>query len=162
MAEILPKGGCGEAPSYHCCIDRLVASAYTQRAKPEETFAERIKSALESWLQARPEWRGDHSMTRGMVKAFLATAAVLILLPAAAYAQEGQIAGTVKDTSGALMPGVTVEVSSPALIEKVRTAETDASGAYRITNLPVGAYKVVFSLSGFTKQERDAINLTSG
>jgi len=97
-----------------------------------------------------------------MVKAFLATAAVLVLLPAAAFAQEGQIAGTVKDTSGALMPGVTVEVSSPALIEKVRTTESDASGAYRITNLPIGTYKVVFSLSGFTKQERDAVNLTSG
>src|SRR3954468_11353969 len=101
-------------------------------------------------------------MTRGMVKAFLATAAVLVLLPAAAFAQEGQIAGTVHDTSGALMPGVTVEVSSPALIEKVRTAESDSSGAYRITNLPVGTYKVVFALSGFTKQERDNVGLTSG
>ncbi len=60
------------------------------------------------------------------------------------------------------MPGVTVEVSSPALIEKVRTADTDSSGAYRITNLPVGTYKVVFSLSGFTKQERDEVVLTSG
>ena len=101
-------------------------------------------------------------MMRGMARTFLAIAAVIVLLPAAAFAQEGQIAGTVRDTSGALMPGVTVEVSSPALIEKVRTADTDASGAYRITNLPVGTYKVVFSLSGFTKQERDAVNITSG
>jgi hypothetical protein len=97
-----------------------------------------------------------------MAKAFLAVAAVLILLPAAAFAQEGQIAGTVRDTSGALMPGVTVEVSSPALIEKVRTATSDSSGAYRITNLPVGTYKIVFSLSGFTRQERDNVALTSG
>jgi hypothetical protein len=44
----------------------------------------------------------------------------------------------------------------------VRTAETDSSGAYRITNLPVGTYKVVFSLAGFTKQERDSVALTSG
>jgi len=57
-------------------------------------------------------------MMRGMAKAFLAMAAVLVLLPAVAFAQEGQIAGTVHDASGALMPGVTVEVSSPALIEK--------------------------------------------
>jgi hypothetical protein len=101
-------------------------------------------------------------MMRGMAKAFLAMAAVLVLLPAVAFAQEGQIAGTVRDSSGALMPGVTVEVSSPALIEKVRTADTDASGAYRLTNLPVGNYKVVFSLSGFTKQERDSVPVSSG
>jgi hypothetical protein len=101
-------------------------------------------------------------MSRGMVKVCLAVVTLLALMPAAAFAQEGQIAGTVKDTSGALMPGVTVEVSSPALIEKVRSAETDSSGAYRITNLPVGNYKVVFSLSGFQKQERDDVNLTSG
>jgi hypothetical protein len=81
-------------------------------------------------------------MMRGVVKAFLACVAAVVLLPAMAYAQEGQIAGTVKDSSGALMPGVTVEVSSPALIEKVRTAETDSSGTYRLTNLPVGTYKV--------------------
>jgi hypothetical protein len=97
-----------------------------------------------------------------MVKVFLAVVATLALLPAAASAQEGQITGTVKDTSGALMPGVTVEVASPALIEKVRSSETDASGQYRITNLPVGTYKITFSLSGFQKQERDDINLTSG
>ena len=101
-------------------------------------------------------------MMRGMAKVFLAITAVLFLMPAAAFAQEGQIAGTVRDGSGAVIPGVSVEVSSPALIEKVRTTESDSSGAYRITNLPVGTYKVVFSLSGFTKQERDAVNLTSG
>ena len=78
------------------------------------------------------------------------------------FAQEGQIAGTVRDSSDALMPGVTVEVTSPALIEKIRSATTDANGQYRITNLPVGTYKVTFSLSGFTKQERDDVVLTSG
>jgi hypothetical protein len=101
-------------------------------------------------------------MIRGVLKVFLAAAAVLALAPAAAFAQEGQIGGSVRDTSGALMPGVTVEVTSPALIEKVRTATTDASGQYRITNLPVGTYKVTFSLEGFTKQERDDVILTSG
>jgi hypothetical protein len=53
---------------------------------------------------------------------------VLQALPGTALAQEGQIAGTVRDTSGAVMPGVTVEVTSPALIEKVRSATTDGSG----------------------------------
>ena len=101
-------------------------------------------------------------MMRGVLRVCLAAAAVLVLGPATALAQEGQIAGTVRDTSGALMPGVTVEVTSPALIEKVRTASTDASGQYRITNLPVGTYKVTFSLEGFTKQERDDVVLTSG
>jgi hypothetical protein len=87
---------------------------------------------------------------------------VLVLLPSTAYAQEGQITGTVRDAQMAVMPGVTVEATSPALIEKVRTTTTDAVGAYRITNLPVGTYKVTFSLAGFNKQERDDIVLTSG
>jgi hypothetical protein len=100
-------------------------------------------------------------MTRGVATVCLAVAAVLALAPAA-FAQEGQIAGSVRDTSDALMPGVTVEVTSPALIEKVRIGTTDGNGQYRITNLPVGTYKVTFSLSGFTKQERDNVVLTSG
>src|SRR5262245_56275277 len=101
-------------------------------------------------------------MVRGVVKGLLGLAAAVLLLPAAAYAQEGQITGTVRDSSCAVMPGVTVEVTSPALIEKVRTATTDTVGQYRITNLTVGTYKVTFSLEGFTKQERDEIVLSSG
>jgi hypothetical protein len=87
---------------------------------------------------------------------------VVVLLPSTAFAQEGQITGTVRDAQMAVMPGVTVEVTSPALIEKVRTTATDSVGAYRITNLPVGTYKVTFTLAGFNKQERDDIVLTSG
>ena len=60
------------------------------------------------------------------------------------------------------MPGVTVEVTSPALIEKIRSAVTDTNGQYRITNLPVGTYTVTFTLAGFTNQQRDNIVLTSG
>jgi Carboxypeptidase regulatory-like domain len=101
-------------------------------------------------------------MRGGVVRGLLAVAALLALFPAAARAQEGQITGTVRDTSDALMPGVTVEVTSPALIERVRSSVTDSNGAYRITNLPVGTYKVSFSLAGFKKEERDGINLTSG
>ena len=104
-------------------------------------------------------------MVRGVVSGFLALAAavvVVVLLPSTSYAQEGQITGTVRDAQMAVMPGVTVEATSPALIEKVRSTTTDAVGTYRITNLPVGTYKVTFSLAGFNKQERDDIVLTSG
>jgi Carboxypeptidase regulatory-like domain len=86
-----------------------------------------------------------------------------LLLPArAALAQEGQIAGIVRDSSDAVMPGVLVEVTSPALIEKLRTATTDGNGQYRITRLPVGTYTVTFTLEGFSKQQRDNVVLTTG
>ena len=65
-------------------------------------------------------------MTRGVVRAGLVVAAILVLAPAA-FAQEGQITGSVRDTSDAVMPGVTVEVTSPALIEKIRSAVTDTN-----------------------------------
>src|SRR5262245_61608773 len=96
------------------------------------------------------------------LKATLEIAAFLLLIPAAAAAQEGQIAGTVRDPSGAVMPGVLVEVTSPALIEKVRSATSDANGQYRITNLPVGTYSATFTLEGFSKQQQNDIVLTSG
>ena len=60
------------------------------------------------------------------------------------------------------MPGVTVEATSPALIEKVRTTTTDGQGQYRITGLPVGTYTVSFGLEGFSKQQRNDIVLTTG
>ena len=75
----------------------------------------------------------------------LLTASVLI--PSLASAQ-GSIAGIVKDTSGAVLPGVTVEAASPALIEKVRSVVTDGTGQYQIVNLPPGAYTVTFTLAG--------------
>jgi hypothetical protein len=96
------------------------------------------------------------------MKGFLAVAAVLLLLPAAALAQEGQIAGTVRDSSGGVMPGVTVEATSPALIEKVRSTVTDNGGQYRLTNLPVGTYTVTFTLAGFATQNFAEVILTSG
>ena len=96
------------------------------------------------------------------VRVTLVFAAFLILLPVSARAQQGNIAGTVRDAQGAVMPGVTVEVTSPALIEKVRSAATDEAGQYRITNLPVGTYAVSFTLEGFTKQQRDNVVLTTG
>ena len=83
----------------------------------------------------------------------------LAFTPAAAYAQ-ASITGVVKDTSGAVLPGVTVEVASQALIEKVRTAVTDNAGQYRIENLPPGTYVVTYSLPGFTTVKRDGVELS--
>jgi len=76
---------------------------------------------------------------------------VLFLLPALAWAQaeSGNIAGAVRDASGAVMPGVTVEAASPALIEKVRVVTTDGQGLYRIVDLRPGTYTVTFTLPGF-------------
>jgi len=85
--------------------------------------------------------------------------AVVVLLPELARAQ-ASIAGVVKDMSGAVLPGVTVEAASPALIEKVRTAVTDASGQYRIEDLRPGTYVVTFTLSGFSIVQRPGIELT--
>jgi len=82
-------------------------------------------------------------------------------LPSAAGAQVlGTVAGNVKDASGAVLPGVTVEVASPALIEKVRSAVTDGSGQYRIVNLPPGNYSVTFTLPGFSTVKRDSLDVS--
>ena len=80
------------------------------------------------------------------------------IAPAAAWAQSA-ITGVVKDDSGGVMPGVTVEASSPALIEKVRTAVTDGSGLYRITDLRPGTYTVTFTLTGFSVVRREGFVL---
>jgi len=84
---------------------------------------------------------------------------VLVLLPSSAYAQAA-IAGVVRDASGGVLPGVTVEASSPALIEKVRTAVSDGSGQYRIEDLRPGSYVVRFTLAGFSSVSREGIELT--
>lgn len=80
----------------------------------------------------------------------------LLLFPLGARAQ-GSISGSVKDPSGAVLPGVTVEASSPALIEKTRSAVTSSSGQYRIVDLPPGTYSVSFTLTGFKKVQREGV-----
>ena len=90
----------------------------------------------------------------------LAVAAV-VAGGSAASAQTGGIAGQVKDPSGGVLPGVTVEASSPALIEKVRTATSDGQGNYKIIDLAPGTYTVTFVLPGFNALKRDGIVLTS-
>src|SRR5262245_11907000 len=98
-----------------------------------------VKSGFNDWQEVAlmKAWR------------FILTAAVLgaaVLLPSAAFAQ-AQIVGQVRDESGGVLPGVTVEAASPAIIEKVRTALTDEQGRYRIEALRPGLYKLTFSLA---------------
>src|SRR5688572_32053118 len=80
--------------------------------------------------------------------------------PSLASAQS--LAGAVRDTSGAVLPGVTIEASSPALITKVRTGVTDDTGQYRIPDLPPGTYKVTFTLPGFASVVREGVELSGG
>ncbi|MGH9336414.1 MAG: carboxypeptidase-like regulatory domain-containing protein, partial [Vicinamibacteria bacterium] len=82
---------------------------------------------------------------------FAATAPVRAQIP------EGTIDGVVRDASGAVVPGVTVEVSSPALIEGTRMAVTDRNGGYQFLRLPVGEYTVTLSLPGFATVKREAV-----
>src|SRR5688572_7083 len=91
-----------------------------------------------------------------------ALATAIFLLPGTAYAQGGgSIAGIARDTSGGVVPGVTVEVTSPALIEKVRSTTTDSNGRYQITGLPVGTYTVTFTLTGFSSVRRENVQVSS-
>ncbi len=84
----------------------------------------------------------------------------LVLVPAVTFAQSG-IAGVAKDTSGGVLPGVTVEAASPVLIEKVRTAVTDDQGRYNIVDLRPGVYTVTFTLTGFNTFKREDLDLPS-
>src|SRR3989442_11270447 len=89
-------------------------------------------------------------------------ACALLVEPSAWAQQTSGIAGVVKDGSGAVLPGVTVEAASPALIEKTRTVVTDDQGQYKIVDLRAGAYVVTFSLSGFNTLKRAGVELTAG
>jgi hypothetical protein len=92
------------------------------------------------------------------VTAVVAAALWLVWLPGAAHAQSA-IAGTVRDETGAVVPGATIEASSPALIEKVRAAVTDGNGQYKIIDLRPGLYSVTITLTGFNAVKRDGIDL---
>jgi hypothetical protein len=100
------------------------------------------------------------SMSDWKRRALVVCLGVICLCPGIGWAQElGTVAGVVKDSSDAVLPGVTVEVSSPALIEKVRSATTDGAGQYRIINLPPGVYRVSFALAGFSTTVRENIEV---
>ena len=89
--------------------------------------------------------------------------ASVLSLPSSAWAQQAAgISGIVRDASGAVMPGVTVEAASPALIEKVRSVVTDGEGRYSIVDLRPGTYTVTFTLTGFSTVARQGVELSSG
>ena len=96
----------------------------------------------------------------GIALAFVAAAVSVMAFAGTAQAQSA-IAGVVKDSTGAVLPGVTVEAASPALIEKTRAVVTDEHGEYKIVDLRPGAYVVTFSLPGFTTVKQEGIELPS-
>jgi hypothetical protein len=98
-------------------------------------------------------------MTRSRIVR-LAFALACLLAPTAAHAQSA-FAGIVRDATGAVLPGVTVEAASPALIEQMRSGSTDANGAYKIENLRPGVYVLTFSLPGFSTVKREGLELAS-
>src|ERR1041385_9000316 len=89
----------------------------------------------------------------------VAAIALTLIMPALAFAQ-ASISGTVKDASGAVLPGVTVEAASDVLIEKVRSAATDGNGRFQIIDLRPGKYTVTFTLTGFSTVKREGIELS--
>ena len=96
------------------------------------------------------------TIARGLV-----VVACLVTAPTMAFAQASAIAGVVRDGTGAVMPGVIVEASSPVLIERVRSVVTDEKGQYKIVELRPGTYTVTFSLPGFSTVKREGIELTA-
>jgi len=95
---------------------------------------------------------------RGL-KVVLLAIGVVVSVPMAAFAQ-ATLSGLVRDASGAVLPGVTVEASSPVLIEKARTAITDGTGRYQIVDLRPGTYTVTFTLQSFSVVKREGIELS--
>src|SRR5262249_23730616 len=109
--------------------------------------------------------RGGPMKIRGWCRSAAWTLGLLLTLNVSAFAQgviQGQIAGAIKDDTGAALPGVTVTVTSPALQVPNVTAVSDERGEYRVISLPPGTYRVQYELSGFGTLVRDGIVLTTG
>ena len=140
------------------------------------SFFRSIHGALLYPRRSRPlagcSGRGDFRDLRGLrvvkrscacvqVSRFRQVLVVTLLTATAAFAQQASITGVVRDTSGAVLPGVTVEASSPALIEQSRSVVSDGAGQYRLVDLRAGTYAVTFSIPGFTTIRREGIELTA-
>src|SRR5262245_56929518 len=97
-------------------------------------------------------------MTRRFLRRVLAVLVFVAAVPSLARGQSA-IGGTVKDATGAVLPGVTVEAASPVLIEKTKTAVTDAEGNYKIVDLRPGTYVLTISLEGFSTVKREELEL---
>jgi hypothetical protein len=93
-------------------------------------------------------------------RSFLLSVFLLTIVLPTISAAQSTLAGVVKDSSGAVLPGVTVEASSPALIEKTRTATSDGTGQYQIVDLRPGTYSITFSLSGFQTVSREGVEVS--
>jgi hypothetical protein len=93
-----------------------------------------------------------------VLKTLAAVVALIALFPALGFAQSS-IAGVAKDDTGGVLPGVTVEAASPALIERTRSVVSDDQGQYKIVDLRPGVYTVTFSLQGFNTFKRDGVTL---
>jgi hypothetical protein len=100
----------------------------------------------------------ERTLSCGLV---LVTLSVVAAPSTLAQSQNGAIAGVVKDITGTVLAGVTIEAASPALIEKTRTVVTDGQGMYRIVELRPGSYTVSFALAGFNTVRREAIEVSS-
>src|SRR5258708_28876438 len=94
------------------------------------------------------------------LRAAFAELVCVVLVPSLAHAQSA-IAGTVKDASGAVLPGVTVEVASDVVIEKTKSVSTDGEGKYQVVDLRPGVYVITFSLQGFNTFKREGLELPS-
>src|SRR5205823_6848104 len=117
-------------------------------------------SSFRCFRFSRRGLRKEGHMRVGMSRLRLSCIVVGVLAFTAARADaQGAIAGIARDTSGAVLPGVTVEAASPALIERTRTVVTDESGLYKIVELRPGTYAVTFSLEGFSSFKRDGVEL---
>src|SRR5262245_58489021 len=109
--------------------------------------------------QVRSGWPWRHAI-KAAVRFAGRVFVLLLVVPGLAAAQE--IGGTVTDSTGAVLPGVTVEARSPALIEQVRTVTTNDRGQYTIVGLQAGLYTVTFTLPGFNTVVREGVRLTVG
>src|SRR5438445_5311191 len=108
-------------------------------------------------LRRRIMYRAVSGLAALTLRASAVCACVLFASALASAQGTSGIAGVVRDSSGAVLPGVTVEAASPALIEKVRTVVSDAEGQYKILDLPGGTYAVTFSLTGFATVKREGL-----
>src|SRR5687768_17971129 len=101
------------------------------------------------------------SMVRKLSGILLFLLGGVLLLPESATAQS-QINGVIRDESGGVLPGVTVEASSPVLIEKARSAVSDDQGRYNIVDLRPGVYRITFTLTGFNTVVREGLEVPGG
>jgi hypothetical protein len=175
ISSLIGAGGMGKvykardtrrrAPDYLLSVLRWLIShpnpIARSRIRPLDIFSSRDLRACSA--KSRPfRFTPEEPVMQTAVRIGLGIIVALMLAPRVASAQgtsAASITGVVKDASGGVLPGVTVEAASPALIERVRTAITDEQGQYRIIELRPGTYSVTFTLSGFSAFKREGLEL---